>query len=206
MTQHHPPSQPPRGPYQPQGGDSPPQPPGSVPDRSSHEEPRRGRLGSALSNPFTAQIVAAVIGAIATVAAAWLAIVLAPPSITGRAPQPETTTPLPAPSQPPASITAPVDPNQAAGDVAPVEKQQPAPIDPPESSMPDVTGDRLRDAQRRLEQEGITNLTEEPTLVIDQNQDGRVMHQSPSAGSRVTPGQRAVLVIGEFSADQGDSK
>jgi beta-lactam-binding protein with PASTA domain len=87
-----------------------------------------------------------------------------------------------------------------------VEKQQPAPIDPPESSMPDVTGDRLRDAQRRLEQEGITNLTEEPTLVIDQNQDGRVMHQSPSAGSRVTPGQRAVLVIGEFSADQGDSK
>jgi eukaryotic-like serine/threonine-protein kinase len=72
-----------------------------------------------------------------------------------------------------------------------------------EADMPDVTGDRLRDAQRRLEQEGITDVTVQPTVVNDQDQDGRVIQQSPSAGSSVTSGERVVLVVGEFSGAGG---
>jgi beta-lactam-binding protein with PASTA domain len=77
-----------------------------------------------------------------------------------------------------------------------------------EADMPDVTGDRLRDAQRRLEQEDITDVTVQPTVVNDRDQDGRVIQQSPSAGSRVNSGERVVLVVGEFSGSgnsgQGD--
>ena len=69
-----------------------------------------------------------------------------------------------------------------------------------EPTMPDVTGDRVRDAQRKLQQEGIAvAIQQQPTG--DSDKVGRVLDQSPSAGSRIAPGDQAVLLVGQDSGD-----
>ena len=68
-----------------------------------------------------------------------------------------------------------------------------------ELEMPDVTGDRLRDAQRKLEQRGIGDVSVTSRTTGDEDDDGRVLSQSPSAGSGVSPGDPVTLVVGEFA-------
>ena len=65
--------------------------------------------------------------------------------------------------------------------------------------MPDVTGDRLRDAQRKLQEEGIVNVSLSPQATSDDDDNGRVLDQSPSPGTRVAPGDRVVLIVGQLS-------
>jgi beta-lactam-binding protein with PASTA domain/tRNA A-37 threonylcarbamoyl transferase component Bud32 len=66
-------------------------------------------------------------------------------------------------------------------------------------TMPDVTGDLLRDAQRKLEQAGITDVSLQPRATSDADEDGRVLDQRPPAGAAVAPGGGVVLVIGQLS-------
>ena len=66
--------------------------------------------------------------------------------------------------------------------------------------MPDVTGDRLRDAQRKLQQEGITDVSAPARDDDDEDEDGRVLDQSPASGTKVAPGDRVVLIVGQLSA------
>ena len=74
-----------------------------------------------------------------------------------------------------------------------------------EPKMPDVTGDRLRDAQRKLQQEGINDVSLQPQATTDKGEDGRVLDQTPSSGDRVAPGDRVVLVVGQLSGSGGSS-
>jgi serine/threonine-protein kinase len=71
--------------------------------------------------------------------------------------------------------------------------------------MPDVTGDRVSEAQRRLEQEGIVDVGVQTQPVTDDDDAGRVLRQSPSAGTSVGPGQRVSLVVGEASGSPSSS-
>ena len=68
-----------------------------------------------------------------------------------------------------------------------------------DTEMPDVTGDRVFDAQRKLQQAGITNLSVQQQATSDADADGRVLDQSPSPGTKVAPGDRVVLVVGRLS-------
>jgi len=68
--------------------------------------------------------------------------------------------------------------------------------------MPDVTGEKVRDAQRRLEQKGLVVATQ-PRPTNDKSDDGRVLDQSPSAGNRVSPGDQVTLLVGEYGGSSG---
>jgi serine/threonine-protein kinase len=68
-----------------------------------------------------------------------------------------------------------------------------------DTEMPDVTGDRVFDAQRKLQQAGITNVSVQQQATSDADADGRVLDQSPSPGTKVAPGDRVVLVVGRLS-------
>jgi beta-lactam-binding protein with PASTA domain/tRNA A-37 threonylcarbamoyl transferase component Bud32 len=72
-----------------------------------------------------------------------------------------------------------------------------------EPEMPDVTGDKLRDAQRKLQQEGINDVSLQPGTTSDEDDNGRVLDQSPSAGTKVAPGDRVVLIVGQVSGSGG---
>jgi serine/threonine-protein kinase len=74
-----------------------------------------------------------------------------------------------------------------------------------EPKMPDVTGDRLRDAQRKLQQEGINDVSLQAQTTTDKGEDGRVLDQTPSSGDRVAPGDRVVLVVGQLSGSGSSS-
>ena len=63
--------------------------------------------------------------------------------------------------------------------------------------MPDVTGDKLRDAQRKLEQKGLSVGVQQRST-NDKGDDGRVLDQSPSAGNRVSPGDQVTLLVGQY--------
>jgi beta-lactam-binding protein with PASTA domain len=65
--------------------------------------------------------------------------------------------------------------------------------------MPDVTGDKLPAAQRKLEQKGIPDVSVSTRATNDEDSDGRVLSQSPSAGSRVSPGDPVSLVVGKLA-------
>jgi serine/threonine-protein kinase len=65
--------------------------------------------------------------------------------------------------------------------------------------MPDVTGDKVRDAQRKLAQEGIVDVGIRTQPTNDDNKDGRVLDQSPSSGTQVAPNEQVVLVVGDSS-------
>jgi len=67
-----------------------------------------------------------------------------------------------------------------------------------EAEMPNVTGDRLADAQRRLAQEGIA-VGVQRSSTSEEDEDGVVLSQTPSAGTAIQPGDRATLVVGQFS-------
>ena len=73
-----------------------------------------------------------------------------------------------------------------------------------EAEMPDVTGDTEAAARRRLAQEGISNVTVD-NQPADESDVGRVVDQSPGSGSRVEPGQRVVLTVGEASGGSSSS-
>ncbi|HEX8518704.1 MAG TPA: Stk1 family PASTA domain-containing Ser/Thr kinase [Pseudonocardia sp.] len=66
-----------------------------------------------------------------------------------------------------------------------------------ELEMPDVTGDRVGSAQQKLEQRGIVNVAVATRPTADDSKDGRVLQQSPAAGSRVGQGDQVTLVVGE---------
>jgi beta-lactam-binding protein with PASTA domain/tRNA A-37 threonylcarbamoyl transferase component Bud32 len=72
-----------------------------------------------------------------------------------------------------------------------------------ELEMPDVTGDRLRDAQRKLQQEGINQVSLQPATTSDEDENGRVLDQSPASGTKIAPGDRVVLIVGELSGSGG---
>jgi serine/threonine-protein kinase len=65
--------------------------------------------------------------------------------------------------------------------------------------MPDVTGDTVREAQAKLEREGIVDVGVQSQPVTDDDDAGRVLRQSPAAGTSVDPGRRVALVVGESS-------
>jgi serine/threonine-protein kinase len=67
-----------------------------------------------------------------------------------------------------------------------------------DAEMPDVEGRTEDDARSRLAQEGLS-VSIRRQQVTDESQDGRVISQSPGAGSSVTPGDRATLVVGQLS-------
>jgi serine/threonine-protein kinase len=68
--------------------------------------------------------------------------------------------------------------------------------------MPDVTGNKVRDAQRKLEQKGlVVGVQLRPTN--DKSEDGRVLDQSPAAGNRVAPGDQVTLLVGEYGGSSG---
>jgi serine/threonine-protein kinase len=67
------------------------------------------------------------------------------------------------------------------------------------ADMPDVTGDKLPTAQRKLEQKGITDVSVTTRATTDEDSDGRVLSQSPSAGSQISPGDPVSLVVGKVS-------
>jgi serine/threonine-protein kinase len=71
--------------------------------------------------------------------------------------------------------------------------------------MPDVTGDTVREAQTKLEREGIVDVGVQTQSVTDDDDAGRVLRQSPSAGSSVEPGRRVTLVVGESSGSSGST-
>jgi serine/threonine-protein kinase len=60
-------------------------------------------------------------------------------------------------------------------------------------AMPNVTGDKLRDAQRKLAQKGLVVSVQSRST---NDNVGRVLDQSPSEGSRVAPGDQVTLVVG----------
>jgi serine/threonine-protein kinase len=68
-----------------------------------------------------------------------------------------------------------------------------------DAEMPDVTGDKLPAAQRKLEQKGIPDVSVSTRATNDEDSDGRVLSQSPSAGSRVSPGDPVSLVVGKLA-------
>jgi serine/threonine-protein kinase len=72
-----------------------------------------------------------------------------------------------------------------------------------EPEMPDVTGDRLRDAQRKLQEEGISDVTIQPQSTNDEDDNGRVLDQTPSRGTKIGPGDRVVLLVGQLSGSSG---
>jgi serine/threonine-protein kinase len=71
--------------------------------------------------------------------------------------------------------------------------------------MPDVTGDKVRDAQRKLVQEGVGDIAVQTRPTDNEDQDGRVLGQSPSSGSRISKEQQVVLVVGQFTGSTSDS-
>ena len=111
-----------------------------------------------------------------------------------------------------------VDAGGSEGDVAGTDPPAGTPVAPgstvtlqvtsgdgSEAEMPDVTGDRLRDAQGKLQEEGITNVSLSPQSTSDDDENGRVLDQSPSPGTRVAPGDRVVLIVGQRSGGSSDS-
>jgi eukaryotic-like serine/threonine-protein kinase len=68
--------------------------------------------------------------------------------------------------------------------------------------MPDVTGDKQRDAQRKLEQKGLV-VSVQTRSTNDKSDDGRVLDQSPSSGSRVSPGDPVTLLVGAYGGSSG---
>jgi eukaryotic-like serine/threonine-protein kinase len=71
--------------------------------------------------------------------------------------------------------------------------------------MPDVTGDKLRDAQRKLAQEGIVDIGVRQQPTSDDSDDGRVLSQSPARGAQVAPNEQVVLTVGDSSGGGSSS-
>jgi eukaryotic-like serine/threonine-protein kinase len=71
--------------------------------------------------------------------------------------------------------------------------------------VPDVTGDDLADAQRKLQQEGFVNIAVQVRATNDESDNGRVLDQSPSSGSRAAADERVVLLVGQFTGSQDNS-
>jgi serine/threonine-protein kinase len=71
--------------------------------------------------------------------------------------------------------------------------------------MPDVTGDKLRDAQRKLAQEGIVDIGVRQQPTSDDSDNGRVLSQSPARGSQVSPNEQVVLTVGVSSGGGSSS-
>jgi serine/threonine-protein kinase len=71
--------------------------------------------------------------------------------------------------------------------------------------MPDVTGDKLRDAQRKLAQEGIVDIGVRQQPTSDDDDNGRVLSQSPARGSQVAPNEQVVLTVGVSSGGGSSS-
>ena len=69
--------------------------------------------------------------------------------------------------------------------------------------MPDVTGEKTRDAQRKLAEAGITDISAQGRAVTDRDDDGRVLSQSPAKGTRLNPGDSVSLVIGQYGGSTG---
>ncbi len=65
-------------------------------------------------------------------------------------------------------------------------------------SLPDVIGQKLTSAQSRLEGQGLdVDVIERD--VTDSSQDGVVLDQAPSPGSRLSPGDTVTLTVGSFT-------
>ena len=71
--------------------------------------------------------------------------------------------------------------------------------------VPDVTGDDLADAQRKLQQQGFVNVAIQVRATNDESDNGKVLDQSPSSGSRAAADERVVLLVGQFSGSQDNS-
>jgi serine/threonine-protein kinase len=71
--------------------------------------------------------------------------------------------------------------------------------------MPDVTDDKVDDAQRKLEQGGFNNVSLQTRATGDESKDGRVLDQTPSSGKRIAATDPIVLVVGRFSGSTSDS-
>ena len=74
-----------------------------------------------------------------------------------------------------------------------------------EPRMPDVVGDDVSTAQAKLERAGIPDAQLRGRSVSDDDDNGRVLQQSPSSGNRVGPGDQVVLVVGQSSGGSSTS-
>jgi len=66
-------------------------------------------------------------------------------------------------------------------------------------AVPDVIGLRQNDAINTLDDRGLT-VTVRDTPTTDQGNDGRVLSQDPSPGTRARPGSAVTIVVGRFQA------
>ena len=107
-------------------------------------------------------------------------------------------------SVPPPSLapTTTARPTPRPQNPKPTPKPTPTPTPTPtadvDPEMPDVTGDRLRDAQRKLQQAGIAAVSVQPQVVTDEEENGRVLDQSPAPGTSVNPDDTVVLIVGQL--------
>lgn len=70
------------------------------------------------------------------------------------------------------------------------------------ADVPNVVGSTRSEAEAALTAAGFTpSVTEQPTTI--QPQDGRVIDQSPSGGSRVAPGSTVVITVARYSDGGG---
>jgi eukaryotic-like serine/threonine-protein kinase len=68
---------------------------------------------------------------------------------------------------------------------------------PPKVPVPDVTGQTKQNATNTLRNAGF-NVVTQTQDTSDQNQDGKVISENPSAGSNQTKGSTVTIVIGHF--------
>ena len=68
-----------------------------------------------------------------------------------------------------------------------------------------MTGDKLRDAQRKLQEKDITDVSVQNSSTGDNSDNGRVLDQSPSPGSKVSPGDPVTLLVGKSAGGGGGS-
>ena len=65
--------------------------------------------------------------------------------------------------------------------------------------MPDVRGRRIDQAQATLAAEGFSNIRVQLESTDRENENGRVLDQSPSAGKNTSTDDQITLVVGQFS-------
>ena len=68
---------------------------------------------------------------------------------------------------------------------------------PPQVTVPDETGRKRADAVSDLEARGFQVTVTEDSTISDPSQDGRVIDQTPSGGTKVDPGSTVNLTVGK---------
>jgi serine/threonine protein kinase/beta-lactam-binding protein with PASTA domain len=69
--------------------------------------------------------------------------------------------------------------------------------------VPNVVGNSLQDAERKLQQAGFHNVSREDVAVDNQDQDGNVVEQSIPAGSTADPNDDITITRGRYSGSGG---